>query len=149
MEKRSSLKQPRCRALVIEDHRDFAQLLCDILEIQGCTAQAVYNAQEGLDTARATLPEMIFCDIGLPGTMDGLGFARKLRNEAGLAHIPLVAVSGYTSELDKSRANDAGFDLVFAKPVKFADLTLALDTYFPLASTRPRSVINSRAGFND
>jgi CheY-like chemotaxis protein len=66
-----------------------------------------------------------------------------LRSEAELAHIPLVAVSGYTSEQDKSRANEAGFNLVFAKPVKFADLTLALDTYFPLGSTRSRSAIRS------
>ena len=145
MEKRSTNKQPRCRALVIEDHRDFAQLLCDILEIQGCTAHSVYNAQEGLQTARSIMPEMIFCDIGLPGAMDGLGFARQLRSEASLAHIPLVAVSGYTSEHDKSRAIEAGFNLVFAKPVKFADLTLALDTYFPLELTRLRNSTHSES----
>jgi CheY-like chemotaxis protein len=143
MDNGSLVKQPRCRALVIEDHRDFAQLLCDILEIQGCAAQSVFDAQEGLNAARATVPDMIFCDIGLPGTMNGHDFARQLRSEPGLAHIPLVAVSGYTSEQDKSRAIEAGFNLVFAKPVKFADLTLALDTYFPLENMRARNLVRS------
>lgn len=112
-------------ALVIEDNRDFAQLLRDILEIKGCKTGVAYTGHAGLDIARQTMPDIIFCDIGLPG-MDGLEFARQLRADAPISHIPLVAVSGYSTEEDKEWAIAAGFNLVFPKPVKFADLSKAL-----------------------
>ncbi|HYC43300.1 MAG TPA: hypothetical protein VEB70_09975 [Noviherbaspirillum sp.] len=46
-----------------------------------------------------------------------------------LSHIPLVAVTGDSTEKDRELAVGAGFDLVFPKPVKFADLSTALDAY--------------------
>ncbi|MDB5762656.1 MAG: sensor hybrid histidine kinase, partial [Herminiimonas sp.] len=72
------------------------------------------------------MPDMIFCDIGLPGDINGLGFARALRADSELAHIPLIAVSGYNSDEDRQRASLAGFDMIFPKPVRFADITQAL-----------------------
>ncbi len=119
----------RMRVLVIEDNRDFSHLFREMLKIMGCDPEVASTARSGLDLAQKILPDMIFCDIGLPGDMNGFDFASSVRSHEKLAHIPLIAVSGYTSPEDKQRAVDAGFDRVFPKPVKFADISEALATF--------------------
>jgi signal transduction histidine kinase/ActR/RegA family two-component response regulator len=121
--------KPRMRVLAIEDNRDFAQLFRHMLEIMGCDLDIRSDARSGLDRARERLPELIFCDIGLPGEMDGFAFARAVRADPALSHIPLVAVSGYSSPADVQRAMEAGFDRVCGKPVKFADISEVLATF--------------------
>ncbi|WP_194711158.1 hybrid sensor histidine kinase/response regulator [Noviherbaspirillum soli] len=117
------------RVLAIEDNRDFAQLFRHMLEIMGCELDITSDARSGLRIAREIMPQLIFCDIGLPGDMDGFAFARALRADPALQHIPLVAVSGYNSPADVQRARDAGFDRLCGKPVKFADISEALSTF--------------------
>jgi signal transduction histidine kinase/ActR/RegA family two-component response regulator len=118
--------RPRMRVLAIEDNRDFAQLFRHMLEIMGCELDITSDARSGLQIAHDVLPELIFCDIGLPGDMNGFDFARAVRADSRLSHIPLVAVSGYSSQEDRERALGAGFDRVCAKPVKFADISEVL-----------------------
>jgi signal transduction histidine kinase/ActR/RegA family two-component response regulator len=125
----SSDQKQRLRVLAIEDNRDFAQLFRHMLEIMGCELDITSDARSWLTIARAILPQILFCDLGLPGDMDGFGFARSLRADAALAHIPLVAVSGYNSPADVQRALDAGFNRVCGKPVKFADISEVLATF--------------------
>nr|WP_314623154.1 hybrid sensor histidine kinase/response regulator [uncultured Noviherbaspirillum sp.] len=121
--------KPRMRVLAIEDNRDFAQLFRHMLEIMGCDLDIRPDARSGLEQARERLPELIFCDIGLPGEMDGFAFARAVRADPALAQIPLVAVSGYSSPADVQRATEAGFNRVCGKPVKFADISEVLATF--------------------
>jgi CheY-like chemotaxis protein len=78
---------------------------------------------------QSKLSDLIFCDIHFPGEMDGYDFAKALRSDSDISHIPLVAVSGYITEEDRERAISTGFDLVFPKPVKFADLRKALSIF--------------------
>ncbi|WP_367576098.1 response regulator [Noviherbaspirillum album] len=116
-------------ALVVEDNQDFAQLVCDILHIQGCTSHVAYRAEAALAAAEKIRPDIIFCDLGLPGEMNGLDFARHMRADAALRYISLVAITGYTSEQDRTAAIEAGFNMVFPKPFKFADLMNAISRY--------------------
>lgn len=120
---------PRLRVLAIEDNRDFAQLFRHMLEVMGCELDIMSDARSGLARAHEILPKLIFCDIGLPGDMDGLAFARAARADPALAHIPLVAVSGYNSPADVQRALEAGFNRLCGKPVKFADISEVLATF--------------------
>jgi signal transduction histidine kinase/CheY-like chemotaxis protein len=122
-------EKQRTRVLAIEDNRDFAQLFRHMLEIMGCELDITSDARIGLSIARDIRPQLIFCDLGLPGDMDGFDFARTVRADPDLGHIPLVAVSGYTSPEDRQRALAAGFDRVCAKPVKFADISAALANF--------------------
>lgn len=122
-------KPSRMRVLAIEDNQDFAQILRHLLEAMGCELELAADARSGLVTAKKALPHIIFCDIGLPGDMNGYDFARAVRADIALAHTPLIAVSGHTSHEDKARAIGAGFDRVFPKPVKFSHLHEALTTF--------------------
>jgi len=119
----------RAHVLVIEDNRDFARLFGDMLEIMGCSRDIAFDARSGFDALRQRRPNLIFCDLGLPGSMDGFEFARALRSDPDLEPIPLIGVSGRTSSEDVQQALDAGFDRLFPKPVKFADVSGALSTY--------------------
>lgn len=122
-------KKSRMRVLAIEDNQDFAQVLRHLLEAMGCDLDIAFDARSGLEMATKSVPLMIFCDIGLPGDMNGFDFAQAVRANDALAHIPLIAVSGYTSDEDKARAISAGFDRVFPKPVKFSHINEALNTF--------------------
>jgi CheY-like chemotaxis protein len=61
------------------------------------------------------MPEVVLCDIGLPG-MDGYDVARTLRGDAAFKATHLVALSGYALPEDLQRASEAGFERHLAKP---------------------------------
>jgi CheY-like chemotaxis protein len=117
------------RVLVIEDNQDLAKLFCDLLEVMGCNTEVALNVRSGLESARKISPDLVFCDLRLPGERDGFDFARELRADEELAHIPLIAVTGYSGVDEQQRALEAGFDRVFAKPIKFAEIQEVLKAY--------------------
>jgi len=117
------------RVLVIEDNQDLAKLFCDLLEVMGCATSVAFNARTALELARTSMPDLIFCDLRLPGEKSGFDVASALRADAGFAHIPLIAVTGFDDAVEHQRARDAGFDRVFEKPVKFAQIQEVLNTY--------------------
>ena len=103
------------RILIIEDNVDAANSLRDVLELGGHEIEVANNGPDGLAKARATMPDVVLCDIGLPG-MDGYDVARMLRSDAAFKTIHLVALSGYALPEDVQRANQAGFERHLAKP---------------------------------
>lgn len=114
------LVRPR-RILVIEDNRDAAELLADLLEMGGHTVHVAYNGREGVAFAREMSPEIVLCDLGLP-LLDGFGVARTIRAEETLHSTVLVAISGYSRAGDRALSAAAGFDLHFTKPVPIDEL---------------------------
>jgi CheY-like chemotaxis protein len=106
--------QPR-RVLVIEDNRDAADSLCEVLDLLNHSAMVAYSGDEGLEKARAHKPDVVLCDIGLPG-MDGHQVARAIRADATLSATTLVALTGYAAPEDLARSKKAGFDYHLAKP---------------------------------
>ncbi len=103
------------RVLVIDDNVDAADSMRDLLECDGHEVRAAYDGATGLALAAELRPEIVFCDIGLPG-MDGYEVARAIRAEAELAGTYLVALSGYARPEDRQRSAQAGFDFHLAKP---------------------------------
>jgi len=116
----------RKRVLLIEDNRDAAETLGAILDLWGYQVGLAFTGQEGLDQARRTRPEIVLCDIGLPG-LDGYAVARALRAEDSLRDTRLIAITGYAHEHDRSRAREAGFDLHLTKPVNPDSLRVELE----------------------
>jgi CheY-like chemotaxis protein len=133
------MKRGRVRALVIEDNKDAAESLCLLLHQAGCETDVAHSGLEGIDTALVNRPDIVFCDIGLPG-LDGYAVARRLRAEDWGQHVTLVAVTGYGREEDRRRAEAAGFDMHFVKPADpaaivrmFRDLGLPGSVHIPNA----------------
>jgi CheY-like chemotaxis protein len=100
------------RVLVVDDNRDAAESLADVLKLAGHQVDVAFDGPSAVATARATSPEFVLCDIGLPG-MSGYDVARALRTEGGMK---LVALSGYAQPQDVERALESGFGWHLAKP---------------------------------
>jgi PAS domain S-box-containing protein len=105
------------RVLVIEDNWDAAESLRLLLELSGHEVVVTHNGAAGVEAARRQQPDVVLCDIGLPGGMDGYAVARALRADPEQSVATLIAVSGYGQEEDQRRARQAGFDRHLTKPV--------------------------------
>ncbi len=108
------------RVLVVEDSKDAADSLAQLVRLFGHTVDVARDGPTALAKARANPPDVIFCDIGLPG-MSGYDVARALRAESPNG-LKLVAMSGYAQPEDLKRAADAGFDRHLAKPADPDDI---------------------------
>jgi PAS domain S-box-containing protein len=104
----------RRRVLVVDDNRDAAETLAQLLEMLGHDTEVAYDGPSAIAKARRSAPDVILCDIGLPG-MDGYEVARQIRS-GGPTDVRLVAVSGYAQPDDVAKAVEAGFDGHVAKP---------------------------------
>jgi len=113
------------RILLIEDNHDAARSMARLLRHLGYEVDLAFTGPEGLETARQIKPDVVICDIGLPG-LDGFSVARLLRSEAPTRGIYLIAQSGYGQTDDIRKAHDAGFDLHLVKPVDFNRLQQVL-----------------------
>ncbi len=112
------------RVLVVDDNRDAADMLVDVLTLLGHEAQALYDPQVTLEQAPTIAPELLFLDIGLPG-IDGYELARRLRKLLG--PVTLIALTGYGQDSDVQAAMNAGFDHHLVKPLDFGRLQDLLD----------------------
>jgi PAS domain S-box-containing protein len=122
------------RILVIADDRDTAESMKILLGLVGHRVETASNGAAALETARAFHPQVVLCDIGLPGGMDGYAVARALRQEPALASAHLIALTGSASGDYQHCAREAGFDRHVMKPVDFGELQAMLAS-LPMPST--------------
>lgn len=113
------------RVLVIEDNEDSAAGLREFLELHGHEVSVACDGPAGLEAVRTWAPDVVFCDVGLPG-LDGYEVARRLRAEGSRAR--LIALTGYARAADIERAHQAGFDDHLAKPADLERLASSLAT---------------------
>ncbi len=118
------------RVLVIEDNTDAAETLREVLDFDGHTVELAHTGPDGVAKARTFAPDVVLCDIGLPG-VDGYEVARILRSDPRLRSICMVALSGYAGPEDVARSKESGFDRHFAKPPNLEALRQLLAAYPP------------------
>ena len=116
--------------LVIEDNRDSAESLKEYLELCGHAVTVAHSGPDGVREALATGPEVIICDIGLPG-MSGHDVCKELRKVPNLSGTLFLALSGHA--IDGSAPAD-GFDLYLLKPVDPARLVEVISAGRPTAA---------------
>jgi CheY-like chemotaxis protein len=109
------------RVLFIEDNRDLAESARMMLEPNGHSVHLAHSGQEGIEVARTIIPNVIFCDLGLPG-MNRYGFCEALCQEAALAGALEIALSGHGSNGTRSARQRPGSALFcgnHSTPCKF------------------------------
>jgi PAS domain S-box-containing protein len=109
--------RPGSRLLVVDDNRDAADSLAEMLRLQGHEVRVANDGPAGLELLEGYRPEMVFLDIGMP-KMDGYEVARRLRRVPGLEHVRLAALTGWGQPEDRRRTAEAGFDHHLVKPVE-------------------------------
>ncbi len=112
------------RVLVVDDNRDAADTLAELLSALGYDTQVAYDGRAALALAEDHAFDSAVLDIGLP-EMDGYQLARRLREK--FAELRLIAVTGYGQEEERRRSQSAGFDAHLLKPVSVQALEEALD----------------------
>lgn len=106
---------PPRRILVVDDNVDAADLVAEILALQGHAVAVAHGGREALAQAEAFGPDVIFLDIGMPD-MDGYEVAAAVRH-APWGHAPrIVALTAWGDAASRARATASGFDAHLVKP---------------------------------
>ncbi|MBI5276847.1 MAG: response regulator [Burkholderiales bacterium] len=104
--------------LVAEDTPANMKLACLLLARAGYRVLQATTGSEAVALARAQRPDLVLMDIQLPG-FDGLQATRVLKQDAGTAHIPVVALTALAMKGDEERLLAAGCDGYIAKPFQY------------------------------
>lgn len=116
----------RKRILIIEDNATNSELMAYLMISFGHEPVLAADGEQGLLLARQASPDLIICDIQLPG-IDGYDVARALKADPTTAALPLVAVTANAMLGDRERVLEAGFDAYLAKPVEPEQIMQFLD----------------------
>lgn len=121
-------KPPHLKVLVVDDNKDVADALAALLDFGEHEIRIAYDGASALDEAGQFTPDIVFCDIGMPG-MNGHELAARLRADPRHKSAVLVAVTGWGNEEDKRLSVRAGFDLHFTKPISAEQIESVLERF--------------------
>jgi len=111
------------RLLVVEDDPEANAMLNLVLTEQGAVVTSAYDFDGGLAAIRKARPDLLVCDIGLPGK-DGYELMRAIRKseEGGAERLPAIALTSFTRDRDLEQERAAGFDAHCSKPLRPLEL---------------------------
>lgn len=111
--------------LVIEDDVTICNNIELILQMEGFVVHTAVNGKDGISKALATQPDLILCDILMPG-MNGHTVLEGLKCERALADIPFIFVTALDARTDIRRGMAAGADDYITKPFSADELISAV-----------------------
>jgi len=115
------------KVLVVEDVDFNRELIVQLLEDKYEVIEAV-NGQQGVELAERERPELILMDLSLP-VMDGWEATRRLKANADLRAIPVIALTAHAMKGDKEKALAAGCDDYLVKPLDEDELMARIAKY--------------------
>jgi two-component system cell cycle response regulator len=118
------------RVLIVDDTPDTVDYIGYFLGKAGLSVMVARDGREGLRLALSERPDLIVCDINMPG-MDGFEFARACRADIKLRAMPIVALTGADRSGDEQKAKDAGFNGYILKPMNPWKLADELKAFMP------------------
>lgn len=116
------------RVLVVDDNRDAADTLADLLRLYGADVRVCYDAGSALETVREFPYDAAVLDVHMPG-IDGCELARRLHASPGARRVLLVALTGVSDPAARKRTAEAGFDLHLTKTAAPEVLIAALEAF--------------------
>ena len=117
----------RKKILLIEDHAQMRENLILMLEMEGFAVVSAEQGLRGLQLARSHAPDLILCDVMMPG-LDGHGVLQALRAEPATATIPFIFLTAKGEKLDQRAGMNLGADDYLVKPVGKEDLLAAISS---------------------
>ncbi len=130
----ASLSLAERRILVVDDNRNAATALTELLNLRGCQARAAVTGGEALAAASEEAFDAILLDLDLPD-ITGYEVAIRLRSQSTSHHPLLVAVSGFGDEQARERSNKSGIDHHLVKPVEIDELLRIISQALSAQST--------------
>lgn len=127
------------RILIIEDNPANIELMSFLLGAYGHTPLSAADGPRGVAAARSERPDLIACDVNLPG-MDGFAVLAALKGEPSLSGVPILAVTALAMAGDREKALAAGFDGYISKPIEPESFVAELEAFLaaaPAAASAP------------
>ncbi len=119
------------RVLVVEDNKDSAASLTQVLTLLGHQTQMAHDGAEAVRVAESFRPHVTLMDIGLP-LLNGHEAGLRIRQQPWSKNMLLIALSGWGQKIDRQKSNQAGFDHHFVKPVDMKVLAQLLAQVKPI-----------------
>lgn len=123
----SSAKEtsPGARILIVDDNRDSAKSLAEVLTLSGNETFVVHDGEEAVAAAEQQRPDVILLDIGLP-KLNGFDACRRIRENPWADRVLIIALTGWGQEEYRRKSAEAGFDRHLVKPVDLGKLMTLL-----------------------
>ena len=115
------MSRSRSRVLIIEDTAEMAEILLTGLQQDGLEIESVKDGGEALAWVRQQKFDLMLLDLGLPG-LDGMEVLRRIKQDPGLAHIPVIVMTGRQETADKLQAFEAGAADYVTKPFALVEM---------------------------
>jgi DNA-binding response OmpR family regulator len=113
------------RILIIEDEPEMLRNLTTILRLEKFRPLSAENGRLGVDLAKTQKPDLILCDVTMPG-LDGYGVIAALRADRETFTIPFIFLTANAEKLDVRAGMNLGADHYITKPVAKAELLAAI-----------------------
>jgi CheY-like chemotaxis protein len=112
--------------LIVEDNEKNRKLVRKVLERLGYRTSEVETGEEAVEAARKLSPDLVLMDYQLPG-IDGIEAFRRIRADAAIRRMPIVAVTASAMPEDTARMRQAGFDGFETKPINVKNLMATIE----------------------
>ncbi len=119
----TNFQRRRVRIVIVEGYGPLARCLQGFLVLHGYEVRVAYSGVEAVRLAVEWPPDVVLCEIGLPG-LDGHGVATLLRRHPATARARFIAVTTYSPDVECRRSPGLGFERHLVKPL---DPRLLLD----------------------
>ena len=120
------MTSPERTVLIIEDEADAAELFAEMMRVSGFRVLKTSSSTPALSLIATEKPDIIILDIMMPD-VSGLDILRQMRQDPGLADIPVVVVSAKSMPADIKIGMEAGASTYLTKPIGFLELKNAVD----------------------
>ena len=104
------------KIMIVEDNELNMKLFNDLLQAQGYSTVQSSDGKDVINLARQSRPHLIIMDVQLPG-VSGIELTRKLKADAELKTIPILAVTAFAMKGDQEKVMDSGCDDYLPKPI--------------------------------
>ncbi len=131
------------RILIVEDEKDLAMILSEILNMEGYYTDNAYDGESGLDNALSGIYDLIILDIMLP-VMDGIQVLREIRKSS--ITIPVLMLTAKSEIEDKVLGLDNGADDYLTKPFNTKELLARVRA---LSRRKEKTLISDNIEFED
>ncbi len=121
----SALKQNRKRILIVEDNDLNLKLFRDLLTANGFETIETKEGREAITLTRSLRPDLILMDIQLP-EISGLEVTERIKADADIKHIPIIAVTAFAMKDDEEKILRAGCEAYISKPISINDFLTAI-----------------------
>jgi CheY-like chemotaxis protein len=116
----------RSYALVIDDNREMADSVCQMLALLNIESRVAYGPRTAITTMAEEVPEMVFLDINMPG-VSGFEVLGYLRREPGMTEVPVIVISSDNQPETIDEAQKMGVVAFISKPFGLEEIKTVLE----------------------